>query len=81
MEPTNDYQVTHLVIRQAPMLDASGEVKATTVASFMVGTHGPFTLSWPTSNPAAADITAAIKAKVDELRQVATSVAALNKQP
>lgn len=78
MAGTDSYAVTDLVIREAPLLDSSGQVKSTTTATFMVGAHGPFTLSWPGMTPKASDIVTAIQNKVAEIKQLGAAVSQLN---
>lgn len=81
MDNTPSLAITDVTIRQSPLLDSRGQVQTTTTATFTVGPHGPFTLSWPGATPTAADIAAAIKAKVDELRALGVAIAQLNARP
>ena len=81
MDNASEYRVTNLAIRQTPLLSPSGQIQATTTATFMIGVHGPFTLSWPGANPGAADIAAAIQQKVAELKSVGQAVQQINSRP
>lgn len=81
MENGNAYQVSQVVVRQSPLVNATGQVQQTTTVTFMVGAHGPFTLSWPGASPAPNDIIASIKAKVDQLKQVGAALNQLNQSP
>lgn len=81
MDNPNQYAVTDLVVRQSPLVGGNGQLQTTTTASFMVGAHGPFTLSWPGATPQASDIVAAIKAKVEELRSLGQAVQQINSRP
>jgi len=81
MDANGNYTVSNVVIRQAPQLGPTGTVSQATVVSFSVGPHGPFTLTWPTTPPAPADIVAAITARVDEIRGLDTALAQLNQRP
>lgn len=81
MAASDSYAVSDLVIRESPLLDNSGQIKATTTATFMVGMHGPFTLSWPGAAPKASDIVTAIQNKVAQLKELGGAIASINGRP
>lgn len=74
----NDFAVTGLTIRESPTLSAGGKTSLTTVVAFSVGPHGPFSLFYDGGRPNVAQITQDVTAKVNELRQLSTALAALN---
>jgi len=78
-EATDAFNVRELTVRETPTLTASGRTAMTTVVSFSVGTHGPFTVVYP-GQANAAQITKDVTAKVNELRALAKAVGDLNSQ-
>ena len=80
MDSNGSYAVSNVIVRQAPMVSAAGTVTQATMVSFKVGSHGPFTLTWPTGAPPAGDIVAAITAQVEQLKALDDGVTLLNQR-
>lgn len=78
MADDNGYAVSQVVVRATPLVNATGQLQQTTTVTFMVGPHGPFTLSWPGATPGPNDILAAIKTQVDQIKQLGAGVLQLN---
>jgi len=79
MDSNGSYAVSNVIVRQSPQLGPTGAVTQTTVVSFMVGEHGPFSLTWPGPAPAPSDVVAAITAQVERIRALATGIDQLNR--
>ena len=77
MMPLN---VSNLVIRNAPVIGPGGTAQQQTTVTFMVGTHGPFVLTFPAGAPTPAEILAEIAKTVQQVKVLQDSVSALNKQ-
>lgn len=80
MDSNGQYAVSGVSVKQTPQLSQGGTLTQTTIVSFSVGDHGPFTVVFPTASPAPADILAAITNQVDALKQLAGGLATLNQQ-
>jgi hypothetical protein len=80
METNGSLAVSGVTVRQAPQVNPDGTVTQATILSFMVGSHGPFTMTWPRTSPAPADLVAAITAQVEQLRALDTGVQQLNQR-
>lgn len=80
MDSNGSYAVSDVIVRQAPIVNPSGTVTQATMVSFKVGSHGPFTLTWPTVTPPAGDIVAAITAQVEQLKALHDGVTQLNQR-
>lgn len=78
--PNANFQVSNVRIRQSPRLDASGNPFQATIVSFMVGPHGPFTLSFAPGAGTTAAIQAAITATVNQLIDQFNQINTLNQQ-
>lgn len=77
-QQNGEYQVTNVQIRQSPQLGPGGKAQMTTILSFQVGPHGPFTVVWQDQKPTQADFLNAIAAQVNQIASTAKAVAQLN---
>jgi hypothetical protein len=75
------YQVHDLITRETPIQTMQGKTALSTIITFSVGPHGPFTLVYQGARPNAAQITSDIVARVNELRATDSAIAQLNKEP
>lgn len=78
MSNDKNYAVGDLVVRESPMLSRTGQTSATTTVTFLVGAHGPFTLTYAGSRPNSAQIAQDVTAKVNEIRALDSALAQLN---
>ena len=78
-DDNNAFMVSGLVVRETPTLTNTGRTAMTTVVTYSVGAHGPFTMVYPgVAN--SAQISKDITAKVNELRALTEALGALNVQ-
>jgi hypothetical protein len=73
-----NFQVTNVMVRQSPRLDATGKVFTSTVLSFYVGPHGPFTVTFGPGQATTAQIMAVITSTVNQLIDQAQQINQLN---
>jgi hypothetical protein len=80
LDTSHDFAVHDFTVRETPTLTTGGKTALTTVVTYSVGSHGPFTLVYQGGRPNGAQITEDITAKVRELQEVASALHALNSQ-
>jgi hypothetical protein len=78
MADSNAYEVRDLTIRETPQLTAGGRTVVTTSVTFMIGTHGPFALTYAGDKPNQAKIITDVTDKVNHLRSIDQALSQLN---
>lgn len=78
MDGNGDFAVNEFLERQLPRLDPHSAAAPTTIVTFKVGPHGPYTLVYPAVKPNPAQVLADINAQVEEVKQTYAGIATIN---